>query len=141
MVSKRVYIDHLRDVSLFRGFSRKDLERVAGAGDTITVPKGHEVMHEGVPGKDAFVVLNGQVSVKRGGRTIARLGEGAIVGELSLLDRGARTATVVCDTDCTLLVLSHGAMLAAVDDVPALSRKLFTSLAARIRDLDGRSYV
>ena len=141
MVSKRAYIDHLRNVSLFSGFSRKDLERIASAGDVVTLSKGHTIVHEGRDGHEAFVILSGRVTVKRNGRTITHLDEGAILGELSLLDHGPRTATAICDTDATLLVLTHGAMLAAVDDVPALARKLFLSLASRIRDLDGRSYV
>ena len=47
-----------------------------------------------------------------------------------------RTATVVCETDCTFLLLSQRTFLGVVDQVPALAHKLLASLASRIRDLD-----
>ena len=76
---------------------------IAKAGDEITMTAGTLIIDQGQMGREAFVVLDGQVTVKRGGRKITSLGPGAMVGELSLLDHGPRTATVVCDTDCTLV--------------------------------------
>ena len=73
-------------------------------------------------------------------RKIATLGRGSVVGELSLLDHGPRTATVVCDTDCTLLVIDQRRFLGVIDDVPSISHKLLASLATRIRDLDRQYY-
>jgi CRP-like cAMP-binding protein len=64
------------------------------------------------------------------------MGPGNIVGELSLLDHGPRTATVTCDTDCTFLLLDQRKFLAVIDDVPAIGHKLLASLASRIRELD-----
>jgi CRP-like cAMP-binding protein len=141
MVTKRVYIDHLRGVSLFREFSRRELEKLASVSDVVEVPAGRVIMTEGQPGREAFIVLGGTVTVTRNGRKVAELGEGAILGELSLLDHGPRTATATCSTDCTMLLLTDGALLGMVDEIPALSRKLFVSLAGRVRDLDGRHYV
>ena len=79
------------------------------------------------------------MTVKRNGRKIATLGEGAIVGELSLLDHGPRTARAECETDCTLFVISQRHFMAVLDDVPALAHKLLAALAGRIRELD-RAY-
>jgi len=59
-----------------------------------------------------------------------------VVGELSLLDHGPRTASVVTDTECTLLVISQRQFLGVLDQVPALSHKLLATLAGRIRELD-----
>lgn len=77
--------------------------------------------------------------MKRNGRKIATLEPGAIVGELSLLDHGPRTATVICETDCTLFVIDQRHFLAVLDDVPTLAHKMLSSLAGRIRELD-RAY-
>jgi CRP-like cAMP-binding protein len=141
MVSKRVYIDHLRGVSLFREFSRRELEKLASVSDVVELPAGQVIMTQGQQGREAFVVLDGTVTVTRNGRKVAELGEGMILGELSLLDHGPRTATATCSTDCTMLLLTDGALLGMVDEIPALSRKLFLSMASRVRDLDGRHYV
>ena len=59
---------------------------------------------------------------------------------LSLLDRGSRTATVVCDTDCELLVIDARHLFAVIDEVPAMAHKLLAALATRIRDLDRAHY-
>jgi len=78
--------------------------------------------------------------VKRNNRKIATLGSGAVVGELSLLDHGPRTATAICDTDCTLLVIDQRRFLGVIDDVPAISHKLLARLASKIRELDRQYY-
>ena len=140
MASKRAYLDHLRKIPLFESFSQKDLEKVAKAGDEVSMPAGSLIVDQGQMGREAFVVLDGSVTVKRNGKKVATLDAGSIVGELSLLDHGPRTATAICETDCTLLVLSQRTFLAVVDDVPALSHKLLASLASRIRDLDRQSF-
>ena len=140
MVSKRVYIDHLRNVRLFAGFTRKQLEQIASLSDVVSLPAGRTFIVEGKPGREAFIVLSGTVAVKRKGRRLNRLEAGAIIGELSLLDQSPRSATAVCETDCTMLVVTRGALVGMVDDVPALLHKLLASLAGRIRDLDARSY-
>ncbi len=141
MIIKRVYIDHLKNVGLFNECSRKDLEKIAAHSDAVDLPAGRVIMHEGRVGSEAFVVLKGTVAVRRNGRKVTELGVGAMVGELSLLDGGVRSATVECLTDCTLLVLTRGALRGAIEEVPALSHKLFAALASRLRDLDGRRYV
>ena len=104
MASKKAYLDHLKNVPLFAGCTKKELERIARSGDEITMTAGSLLVDQGQTGREAFVVLDGQVTVKRNGRKVATLEPGAIVGELSLLDHGPRTATVVCETDCTLFV-------------------------------------
>jgi len=68
------------------------------------------------------------------------IGPGAAVGELSLLDRGPRTATVTCDTDCTVLVLGAREFTALLDEVPGLTHKVLSRLAAWVRDLDSQVY-
>ena len=140
MASKKAYLDHLRNVPMFQSFAQKDLEKIAKAGDEVSMPAGSLIVDQGQTGREAFVVLDGTVAVKRNGKKVASLGPGSIVGELSLLDHGPRTATATCETDCMLLVLSQRTFLAVVDDVPALSHKLLASLASRIRDLDRQSF-
>jgi len=140
MVSKKAYLDHLRNVSLFSSCSTKDLEKIRKAGDEVTVKAGHVLVEQGQTGREAFVVLSGSATVKRNGKKVATLGAGAVIGELSLLDHGPRTATVACDSDCDLLVISQNRFLGVIDEVPALAHKLLASLAARIREFDRQYY-
>jgi CRP/FNR family transcriptional regulator, cyclic AMP receptor protein len=127
-------------VPLFQGLTQKDLEKIAKAGDEVTLPAGSLILDQGQTGREAFIVLSGSVLIKRNNKKVATAGPGTIVGELSLLDHGPRTATVTCETDCTFLLLSQRTFLAVVDDVPALAHKLMASLASRIRDLDRQYY-
>jgi len=136
MASKKAYLEHLRNVTLFQGCSTKDLEKIAKASDEITMPAGSLIVDQGQTGREAFIVLEGTVTVKRNGKKINSVGPGTVVGELSLLDHGPRTATVICDTDCVLLLLDQRHFMGVLDDVPALAHKLLATLAGRIRELD-----
>jgi CRP-like cAMP-binding protein len=140
MASKNASLEHLRNVPLFSSCSTKDLQKIAKAGDEITMPAGSLIVDQGQTGREAFVVLEGAVTVKRNGKKVATLGPGTVVGELSLLDHGPRTATVTCETDCTLMLITQRHFSAVLDEVPALAHKILASLASRIRDLDRQYY-
>ena len=140
MASNTSKLDHLARVPLFDGCSRKELTSIAKAGDEITMTEGTLIIDQGQMGREAFVVLDGQVTVKRGGRKITSLGPGGIVGELSLLDHGPRTATVVCDTDCTLFVIDQRHFRAVLEQYPSIAMKLLATLASNIRAMDRQSY-
>ena len=140
MASNKAYIDHLRSVPLFAACTKKELELIARSGDEIKMTAGTMLVDQGQTGHEAFVIVDGTVTVRRNGRKIASLGPGAIVGELSLLDHGPRTARADCETDCTLFVIEQRHFLAIFDEVPALSHKLLATLASRIRELDRASY-
>jgi CRP-like cAMP-binding protein len=140
MASKKAFLEHLRNVPLFASCSNKDLEKIARAGDEVTMPAGTLIVDQGQMGREAFVLMAGSAVVRRNGKKVASLGPGAVIGELSLLDHGPRTAAVIAETDCTLLVISQRQFLGVLDDVPALSHKLLATLAGRIRDLDRQYY-
>lgn len=136
VANKKEYLEHLRNVPLFSSCSTKELEKIAKAGDEITVPEGHMLCDQGGTGREAFVLLSGSAIVKRNGKKITIVGPGAMIGELSLLDHGPRTATVTTNSESTLLVIDQRNFAGVLADVPSLSRKLLAALASRIRDLD-----
>jgi CRP/FNR family cyclic AMP-dependent transcriptional regulator len=140
MASKKAYVEHLRGVPLFNGCTNKELDRIARSGDEVAMPEGTLLAEQGATGREAFIVLDGTVTVKRNGRKVASLGPGSIVGEMSLLDHGPRTATVTCQTDCSIFVVSQRHFLSVLDDVPTIGHKLLASLAGRVRELDRAYY-
>jgi CRP-like cAMP-binding protein len=140
MPTKQDKLSHLRNVSLFAGCSAKDLSKIAKASDEIRVPAGHMICDQGQMGREAFVVMTGSATVRRNGKKVASLGPGSVVGELSLLDHGPRTATVVTDTDCDLLVIDSRHFAGVIQEVPSLSAKIMAVLAGRIRDFDRSVY-
>lgn len=133
------HIKHLSDVPLFSACSKKDLQKVARASDEIDVPAGKVLCQEGKTGREFFLILEGTALVKRNGRKVASLGKGQFFGEMALLDRGPRSATVEADTDMTLLVLGQREFGGLVDEVAGLAHKLLAAMAARLRDADARA--
>jgi CRP-like cAMP-binding protein len=136
MAAKDTYLDHLAEVPLFSACSRKDLEKIAKASDEVAVKQGRVLVDQGRPGHEFFLILEGSATVRRNNRKIATLGPGQYFGELSLLDRGPRTASVVADTDMKVLVLGQREFLGVLDDIPGLAYKILRIMAHRLREAD-----
>ena len=136
MAAKDTYLDHLAEVPLFAAASRKDLAKIAKASDEVEVKAGRVLVDQGRPGHEFFLILEGEASVRRNNRKVAELTQGQYFGELALLDRGPRTATVVADTDMKVLVLGQREFLGVLDDVPGLAYKILRIMAGRLRDAD-----
>ncbi len=126
----------LADVSLFRGFSKADLRRVARVAETDTVDAGDVLVREGERGHELYIVVSGAASVRRRGRRIATLGPGDHFGELAVLNPAPRTATVTADEPMEILILGTREFGALLDDVPALARKLLVGMAQRLQEAD-----
>lgn len=138
MASRASHIDHLASVPLFASCSKRDLQRIAKASNEITIEEGQQLVDQGDLGKEAFVILEGSAAVRRNGRKFATLGPGDTVGELSLLDKGPRTASVTADTPIKALVLTSREFTGLLDEIPGLSHKVMAGLASRIRELDSK---
>lgn len=123
---------------MFSTCTPRELRLVAKSLDEVTAPCGTVLTEEGAIGKEFFFIVEGRASVRRSGRKVALLGPGEYFGELALLDRGPRSATVVADTDMVLLNMSQRDFYGLLEDVPPLSRKLLSAMAGRLRDADAR---
>jgi CRP/FNR family cyclic AMP-dependent transcriptional regulator len=139
MARKDAKIDHLSKVRLFAACNNKELGIIGRASDEVAVAPGKELVAEGSSGHEFFLILDGQAAVKRNGRKVAALGPGQYFGELALLDRGARSATVVAETPMELLVLGQREFSAILDEVPGLAHKLLSIMAGRLREADARA--
>jgi CRP/FNR family transcriptional regulator, cyclic AMP receptor protein len=139
MAKRDAFIDHLQQVPLFAACSRKDLQLVARRAEDVRVPAGKTLVEEGETGHEFFVILDGTARVTRQGRKIANLGPGAAFGELALLEKAPRNATVVADSDMELVVLGQREFAGLIDEVPGFARKLLAGMAHRLREADARS--
>ena len=140
MASTKSTVDSLRNISLFSECSAKELALVVKNSTERALKAGTIIMDQGQTGREAYVILEGSATIKRNGKKIGTAKAGTVVGELSLLDNGPRTAAVIADTDVTLLVISERALKGAIDNIPAISRKLLKALATRVRELDRAHY-
>ena len=122
----------LSDVESFEGFSDDDLRRVVELGDEVEVPAGAVVVDQGDPGTNCFVIVSGTASVYVRGEYVASSGPGSMVGEIALVDRRPRTATVVADTDLDLIRFDSTAFRTLLDEMPKASERVMTVLRARL---------
>ena len=128
-------IEHrdLKRIWLFSGCTQAELLRIDKAMTEVTVPAGTLLVEQGQPGLLFFVVLAGTASVRRGRRSVATLGPGDFFGELSLLDHRPRSASVVCTTEMTLLVLRQRQFQKVLRETPTLTVRLLRVMAQRLR--------
>jgi NTE family protein len=114
-----------------RGLAAVDRERVAAHWREECWPAGTVVFREGDPGTSLYVIVSGEVDVRVGGRTTARLGAGEWLGETALMTGAPRSATVVVALDCRLLVLDTTAFGRLLDQQPHLYAELAAILGRR----------
>jgi CRP/FNR family cyclic AMP-dependent transcriptional regulator len=135
-MAKDAFIDHLGQVPLFSACSRKDLQQVARRAEDVRVDAGKVLVREGAAGAEFFVILEGNADVTRRGEKVATLGPGQFFGDLALLDRAPRNATVTAATPMELVVLGQREFAALIDEVPGFAHKLLAGLAHRLREYD-----
>lgn len=130
------YLEHLARVPMFSACSDDELRAVARRSTDVTFPAGEVLLREGEPGYEAFVIVDGEVQVTRGGVEIAVLGPGEFFGELALLDRSPRSATVTTLTPTEAVVLTIQEFDALLEEAPSITRKLLQGLARRLAEVD-----
>ena len=131
-------LEYFTKVPLFSACTKKDLTLLAKHSERVKIPAGDTITREGRIGYEFYVILEGKASVQRGGKEVAVLGAGDFFGELSLLDRAPRNATVVALTDVDTVMLGQREFTAALDLVPTLAHKLLVGMARRIHDMDAQ---
>lgn len=131
--SKDAKIRLLGSVGLFSACSKRELGQIASLADEIEVPAGKTLTKEGEPGWEFFVICEGKAKATRGGRKVASFDRGSFFGEMSLLDQGPRSATVVAETDMQLLVLTSRGFFTLIEDTPVVARKVLAGMAERLR--------
>src|SRR3984957_4577398 len=129
----------LSKIWLFSTSSAKDLRTIRRALEEVTVPPGRMLCEQGTIGREFFLIVKGQAAVRRNNRKVATLGPGQYFGEMALLDRRPRSASVISETDMTLLVLGQRQFNGVLDAVPALSRKMLAAMATRLREADEKA--
>ena len=130
------FVAHLATVPLFAQCSRHDLAEIGRFVDEIDVPEGRELMAEGDVGHEAFVVVEGTATVTRAGETIAHVGPGAVVGEMALIDRVPRNASVTATSPMKLLVIGKREFSGLLDESRSFRESIMAALADRVRQRD-----
>lgn len=126
----------LAAVPLFEGLSKRQLTDVAKLATVVEHPAGSTVVRQGGPGESFMAMVSGQAKVQVNGKTVGRVLPGDHFGEISLLDGGTRSASVVAETPVTLLQIRHESFLKVLVADPPLALALMVGLARMIRRVD-----
>lgn len=128
--------DLLSAVPLFSGLSRRHLKKLAEHADVVRFREREEIVESGHPGGTFYVILEGEARVVRGGKAIGRVEPGEFFGEISLLDGGPRSATVVAATPVTAIRIFKRSFDRVVTQEPAVASKILAVVARRLREAE-----
>jgi CRP/FNR family cyclic AMP-dependent transcriptional regulator len=120
-------------VPLFAGCTRKELEFLASRTDEVDVKADHTLIKQGSPSDSFYVLLDGEATVTVDGKDRPRLRAGDFFGEISMLDRGPATATVVTTTPVRAMVMSHAQFRDAIKGSDGLLSTVIAAAADRLR--------
>ena len=100
---------------------------------------GDIIFSSGDEGDVMYVIKEGEVDLRLGGRTVETVGAEGFFGEMSLIEEGPRTATAVAKTDCTLIPINERRFEFMVHEVPFFALNVIRSLSRRLRNVDAKS--
>lgn len=129
-------IEHLQKVPVFEGCSHRQLRALARITGVIDEPAGKVLTRAGEPGTEFFLIVDGTARAEVSAEKQVRLGPGDFFGEMSLLDGGPRSATVVAETPVRLLVIDRRNFFTLLTEIPRLSHTLLVTLSRRVRQAE-----
>ena len=129
---KNAKLELLKDVPLFARCSKKELAEIATIADEIDLPEGKELTREGGRGREFFILLEGSADVRRKKRKVGTLGPGDFLGEIALVTKVPRTATVTTTSPVRALVVSEQNFRRLLERSPDVQIKVLEALAERV---------
>jgi CRP-like cAMP-binding protein len=131
-LGKDAKVELLKKVPLFSKLSKKGLQDVAHIADQLDLPAGKEMATEGDRGREFFVLLKGEADVLKDGRHINTMREGDFFGEIALVTKMPRTATVTATSDVDVLVITERDFDMLLKNSPEIGRAVAEALAERV---------
>jgi len=132
MLAKDTKVALIAAVPLFADCSRRELRELAETADEVVVPAGYVLTKEGAFGREFVIIVDGAAEVVRRGRKINTLRSGDFLGEIALISRGPRTATVRTTVPTHALVITASAFRGLLRRIPSIQIKVLQALAERL---------
>jgi CRP/FNR family cyclic AMP-dependent transcriptional regulator len=125
-------VDLIKGVPLFAAASKHELAEIASIADEIDLPEGKVLIAEGDTGREFFVLIDGTAEVARGGKKVATIGPGDFFGEIALISKTPRNATITTTSPVRALVITDRAFRQLLDHAPQIQIGVLTALAERL---------
>jgi CRP-like cAMP-binding protein len=119
-------------VPLFSAASKQELAEIASIADEIDLPEGKVLIAEGDTGREFFVLIDGTAEVARGGKKVASIGPGDFFGEIALISKTPRNATITTTSPVRALVITDRAFRQLLDHSPQIQIGVLSALAERL---------
>jgi CRP-like cAMP-binding protein len=126
----------LRSVALFSSMSDRDLKALLSGCREELYSDGQAIVREGQPGGPFFLIVEGQARLSVGGQTRTTLHPGDYFGEIALVDKGPRTATIVAAGNVKALAIASWDFLALCEQDFKVAEKVMVGMAHLIRKID-----
>ncbi len=126
----------LKKVPMFSNLSQRHLREISKHADQVKVEAGRVLAQQEKKGWEFIFIVDGKARVEKDGKVIRQLSEGDFFGEISLIDGEPRTATVISDTDMTLLIVNKTSFDHLLDKIPGLQRKILIALCKYLRNAE-----
>ena len=126
-------LQSLAKIPLFARVPKRHLRSILKRTGEYERDKGATIIRDARHGEVLFVLLDGSARVVRAGRTVARLGPGDFFGEIAVLDRRPRTASVVATSPVRFLTLHRDDLREIAAKEPEVAWSLLEGLASRLR--------
>ncbi len=127
-------MEALKKIPLFRHLTYKEQTAVLAVSSTRTFPAAREIVTEGQPGEELYVVVRGRVVIEKGGVEIAELRSGGHFGEMGLIDNAPRSATVRATEPTRVMVIGRAELMNLMRREPVLAVKLLWSFVQVLSD-------
>ena len=116
--------------SFLDAFDGKQAKKITDAGRRVTVPEGWSPISEQTGADKFYIITSGEVSVRRKGEEINRLGAGDVMGEKAILGHSLRTASLVALTKLELIHFTDETVRRLCDEMPKFREELEKAAAA-----------
>jgi len=123
----------LRDIPLFATSSDRTLKIITSIAHETSYPAGAVLVREGDIGDSLIVIRSGSAALRQAGRELPGLGAGDFLGEVALIDGGARTATVTAAEPIEALVIDKDGFARLMEEFPVIRYDLISALTRRLR--------
>jgi len=126
-------IDLIKGVPLFADASKGQLAEIASIADEVDLPAGRTLITEGDTGREFFILIDGTADVTQGGDKIGKvMGPGDFFGEIALVSKAPRTATITTTSPVRALVVTDRAFRQLLEKSPEIAVGVLTALAERL---------
>lgn len=131
-LGKDAKVELIKRVPLFASCSRRELGEIASIADEVDFRAGKTLIREGERGREFFVLLDGTAKVTKDGKDLNTLESGDFFGEIALVSKVPRTATVTATSPVRALVVTDRAFRSLMHRSGQLQDKVLEALADRL---------